>query len=462
MTGKTCETQGKTEAGDVITVVFGATSGCTVQRWKNGGCENLLQANIPWVTKVSGDDEAVYWPNPWIKDTLGLLRHMANPGDIIAAGMPGADLALLLNTGGAEMYVPPVQHYRSVPDCLQDRIEASGKLALYLRQNGANVASFQPPAQLLAESLRRPTVLGSVRAIVPFCDVLTAWLVKAFGGQNNLRHDPTMIQSQGLSQLAAMREFMVEQIPGFAVVQDKLTPWPMFDAGKIIQTPSGVMIVPVTQDSVPSRMVGFASAPNNVWTGTWVGTASMAGPDCQPSAESFAAGLAFEGVDASRAVISNCGGMAGTAYKALKGKLSYAEAAAAALPMLQGLKIPDPSAIRECGVIGSPDFAEKWHNLYRTRQEDLASFLKYIAGLCVQKLAATDKLFGRRRQRQVAVTGGWAENDAFNKALELLDCEVIIPPFADKATAAGLAAEALVRAGRAKDFAEALAILQGE
>ena len=101
--------------------------------------------------------------------------------------------------------------------------------------------------------------------------------------------------------------------------------------------------------------------------------------------------------------------------------------------------------------------AEDWLAEYSNdTTQALAELVGNLARTCVETLRKTDELFHRKHKKEVAVTGGWAKNRLFLQALEELGYQVVIPPFADLATAAGLAADALVRIGDAKNFKAAL------
>ncbi len=186
-------------------------------------------------------------------------------------------------------------------------------------------------------------------------------------------------------------------------------------------------------------------------------------PRVQPTGETFKAGVAFEGVGDSRTAITNIA-MLGKVWKQLfKAYLgqeaTYEQAAKEALICLKDnmerfdlSKLPEDSAEvvafmdEVCGKGASNSFK-------------LACFINSCAAACDQKLKATAEVLHLSRPTVVAIIGGWAENVAFRRALEMLGYKVQIPPLATLATHAGLAADALVRVGYAPSFAQALAMM---
>ncbi len=451
--------------GKVITVVFGATTGCSVDIFAGGKCTTVSREDIPWITVPDGDGgEAIYWPNRWVEGKLLLLSAWAEPGDIICVGMPGADLALVRGEPRFHnLEFEPVQHYRSVPAICQEVVESTNVAALYRRQNGALVASFQPPAQLLAEAKRRPAKLRAAKAIVPFCDVMTYWLTQTFNNEPILGHDRHMLQDQGLSNRRDMRRWLTKLVGGFAGLEEKLVPWKLFREREMIRTSSGVMIMPVSHDSVYSRLVGLAFCPKGIWTGTWVGSFQRPSHGFKPNDDCLKLGLAFEGYGHASAAITNCAGMAGAAYKWMKDQRNYSYQRAAELAC-ECLGIHSQEKLAPVfKSVNEPDFAKEWFlTRFGGQPNGLAALVEAVAYSCICTLEDADKMFGTRSDLEVAITGGWAENKAFLKAIDRLKYTPVIPPFASQATSAGLAAEALVRAKRAATFAEALSLLEGK
>jgi activator of 2-hydroxyglutaryl-CoA dehydratase len=81
-----------------------------------------------------------------------------------------------------------------------------------------------------------------------------------------------------------------------------------------------------------------------------------------------------------------------------------------------------------------------------------------IAVKCVSGLSNAAEVLGVGMPSEVAIVGGFAENKAILKALELHGITAVVPPFAGLATQAGAAAEALRRAEIASTTSEALAM----
>ena len=93
----------------IIVPVFGATSGIIVQTFSPSGIYTVLEKPIPWVDHQS----VIYWPTKWLTETLDKIKAMAEPGDIIASAMWGADLGLMIDDPD---YIPPILHYPALAD----------------------------------------------------------------------------------------------------------------------------------------------------------------------------------------------------------------------------------------------------------------------------------------------------------------------------------------------------------
>ncbi len=423
--------------------VFGATTGFTVTRFSPSGAREVHHADIPWIGDVSAGIE---WPRDWLRAQLDALVARSEPDDLLSLAMPGADLALLDADGHADAF--PLQHYRGVMD--GGFIERATALippeTLYRRTGGANVAAFQPYAQLLAVQDRYPGLLERAAAVVPLSDSLTALLC------GERAHDPVMLQDQGLTGEGRAVCQAITGLPGLA---DKLAPWRVFGETEAPHTSRGSVVMPVTHDSVPARMVGYSACPWVIWTGTWIGTACQVAA-MDPTPEAYRAGIAFEGYGASLSAITNVA-MLGRAYKAVVHHAGYTfpQAAARAGDHLEA-GLPDPF---EAGRLPADETAAL-HTLRERYGPDpdrlLAAVIGTTATACAEKIAATARVLGQPHPDEVAVIGGWARNEAFIGALRRFFTHVRLPAQAPAATAVGLAAEALVRVGDAPDITNAL------
>lgn len=435
----------------VITLVFGVSSGLTMMQFGENGPKELSKAKIPW---VAGAGDAIYWPMEWLGNYLNKAKsYDAQEEDVVAGAMWGADLVFC--SGREEKKgCFPAQHYRSVPEKYLAKVtEKINPVLLYLGTGGANVAFFQPYSQIMAETERRPDILQAAQEIVPLADMMTFMLV----GSDDFRpkHDQVMLQSQGLLNLKAKSAY--DKIFG-GNLAIKLAPWLLFESKEVIVDKLGRRIVPVTHDSVSARRVGFTKCPWVIWTGSWIGTATSLAdmPNVQPTFATYEAGIAFEGVGNSRAAITNIA-MLGSVYEILKDsppkKWSYEMAAATAKDFLHKVKtfslkeMPQDVAEAAQWVLEQNDNSHKYA---------LAAVVITAAQACYDKIAATAQVLGMPFPKEVAIIGGWAENEAFIAALKAKGFKVRIPPLAACATHAGLAADALVRVGDAKNFREAL------
>ncbi|MFA6215578.1 MAG: hypothetical protein WC768_03355 [Patescibacteria group bacterium] len=433
---------------NVVAAGFGATSDFTVRVYSPTGNQKVVEAKVPWQTGKGG---AIYWPLDWLQDMMKAVRSYAGRGDLIAGAMPGADL-VFLKSG----FPLKARHYPSTPEGVLAEITAKiPALELYMATGGANVDFYQPYCQLAAMFASRST-MWNTDTIVPLADWLTGVL---HNWRVGLRADQVMWQSQGLATLTS--EALYRKLFGKDLAA-KLFRSDFFRRCEVVRDrASGAIIVPVTHDSVPARMVGFSQCPWVIWSGTWLGIAFclLKHLGIKPTAQTFAAGIAFEGIGSSRAAITNIAQL-GRAYKWMIGFANWDYATAA----LQANTVID--CTRPYDLTGMPtDEAEAktWlRELYNKRspQAAIAGLLKSAALACHQKLEATAGVLRLAAPTEISVIGGWAQNSAFINALRKLGYKVHIPPFAAEATHAGLAADALVRVGDAKTFNEALAMLR--
>jgi hypothetical protein len=403
------------------------------------------QKEIPW----EGDTrEGIYWPREWLIEELRQVKASARKGDVIALAMPGADLYV----SSREADTPPrIQHYRGVMDggFIEKATSKVWPTDLYRRTNGANVAAFQPYAQLLAYEERQPGSVRNAPEIVPLND----WMTDRLTGRKG--HDPVMLQDQGLTFEGRA---VCEEIAGVDGLAGRIAPWPAFAEDEILETGGGVYVVPVTHDSVPARTAGYSAAPWVIWTGTWIGTACSVG-EVRASALAYESGVAFEGAGPSLSAITNVG-MLGRIYKVLiqRAGIDFTEAS------LRVQRLLDERELETVDVTALPADEDQAVQKLSDRigwDPDLllSTYIASTADACRHHIRATSEILGMEPPVDVAVIGGWARNTAFLCALEQHFGEVRVPEQAPYATAVGLAADALVRVRDASSMKEALEML---
>jgi sugar (pentulose or hexulose) kinase len=433
----------------ILLGVFGATTGFTLTEVSDDGGKMTRQAEIPWTGNAR---EGIYWPAAWLAEELDRVKADARPGDIIALAMPGADL-LVLSPEDAEGGLPanPIQHYRGVMDggFIERTLDILPAETIYAETGGANVAAFQPYAQLLAYEERNPGLLANAAAVVPLCD----WMTWRLSGERG--HDPVMLQDQGLTPRGKLICERVSGIPGLAA---KIAPWRTFGEKEAVRAKGGFLVAPVTHDSVPARMAGYSSCPWTVWTGTWIGTACQI-DSIRATEPALAGGIAFEGAGDSLSAITNVG-MLGRTYKALitAAEIDFERASAIAMARMSR-KVYESFDVSKL-PIDEEAALESLIDRYGPDLEDvLGAVISSIAVACREKISATARALSLPPPREVAVIGGWARNQAFIQALKRFYEGVRIPPQAASATTVGLAAEALLKAGESRTVKEALILL---
>lgn len=440
----------------VIVVICGVTSGLTAGCFQGGKYQSLLKANLPFAENENG---IKYWPMDWLNAVLQTVSSgYAISGDIVACATWGADYApIATDRIGRSLRVLPAQFYGSVPrEFLDQATKVIDPLEIYLGTGGANVKWFQMLSQLFCDLQHRGDLLRSDQVIgfVPMADIITSLLSGKQG------HDKTMLQSYGL--LGPGSREIYARLFGEEFAK-KIAPWEMFAEDGLLEGPGGIRICPTTHDSVPSRDIGFMLCDDNDWTGTWVGGAKKrkAYPNVQPSAASFTADIAFEGIGDSAAAITNID-MFGSLWEALKKKAGwpdYATAAAKALPLLEAMEVRETlsrnPAPKGEGILPYLEtaFGSDW-------ALQAAGLITIAAEACKKSFDDTAALFGTPPPTKVAFTGGWVNNPAFLAKMQMLGIELVIPPLAAEATHAGVAAKALIRAGEAANLQEALELLR--
>lgn len=442
--------------GKIFTAVLGMSSGLTVQQWSTKGVETVCQMTIPWM--VEGKN--IFWPNKWIEDAVEMVNSYAHSGDTIAWAMPGADLACVRKhrIESAFCLALPLLNYRSLVDgaVFQKISESVNPKEAYRKIGGANWAFFQPPSHIFCY-LKELQSDENVKVIT-----LADWITYLASGGNDksLKHDPNMLQSQGLYSWVAKGLYL--ELFG-EELSKRIAPFDLFEPDTYItRSDNQVRVIPCSHDSV-ARKIGFSVCRSGIWTGTWVGTDDLIGDkNIQPSGRTFDAGIAFEGLGNLRALITNIS-MAGAVYKAIVQKCgwrSYKEASIIAEKALHNhgdQVVFDIDELPADATMAAEFILKKSLN---NGAYALAYLLQSLAAACRKKKELVYRILRRKVPEKTAVFGGFAENIAFLQALENFGFEPIVPKFAANATHAGLAMEALIRTGQATNDQEALNMLQ--
>ena len=391
----------------------------------------------------------------WLREIIFKVKLLATPGTVIASAMWGADVVNFSNGAICD----DVLHYRSVPPKFANDMMAGTGIPKYewSRLMGHVQAEFYQPVFINAF---QKTYSGKSYCshIFPLAD----WITAELSGQQG--HDPVMFHNQGLgvptSKLVNCH-FCPNDLSDFSPM------WKIFSYDELLPVKNDAYIMPCSHDSTFARAVlASTGLPWGLWTGSWYGVfrAVKDGDKIVPSEKTYKAGLVFEAMpNNGLSAISNIG-MDGPKYKALKnikGKISYKEASQLALTKITqavGDKLVFPAELleKEAGI-----FAK---NALTLAKGDLALALATMANTITENsIKALDDAalaLGMQSPNGIAIVGGFAENTAILKALACHGLSNInIPPFAGMATQAGVAAEALRRAGIAPSIEEALKMI---
>ncbi|MCX6789694.1 MAG: hypothetical protein NTZ42_03760 [Candidatus Gribaldobacteria bacterium] len=444
--------------GNIFTAVLGMSSGLTVQRWNEKEVETVCQMTIPWI----GNDKDIFWPEQWLRSVVELVNSYAEQGDTIAWAMPGADLAFVERyrvsmSERAYRLILPILSYQSLADgvIFEEINKMVNPKKAYRQMAGANWAFFQPPSHIFY--YLKELQSGDFKVIS-----LADWIsYLAKGAKTEIPvHDSTMLQSMGAYDFDGSTSGLYTELFGEDTAE-KIFPFDVLGENAY-STIDDIKIIPCSHDSVFARRIGFSVCPSGIWTGTWVGTSDWIGEkNIKPSNKTFDAGIAFEGLGNLRALITNIS-MAGAIYKAIVQKLgwSYEQASKKAAEAVSHLgsqvvfdldELPTDTEAVEKLVAGKALNAGDY---------TLAYLLQSLAAACRRKKEAVYKILRRKVPEEVAVFGGFAENQAFLQALKNFGFEPIVPKFASNATHAGLAMDALIRTGQAANDQEALSMLR--
>ncbi|MCX6724306.1 MAG: hypothetical protein NT155_04025 [Candidatus Staskawiczbacteria bacterium] len=434
----------------ILVLVFGATTGATLHEFKvNSGYRPIWKKDIPW--QMAG--KVYFWPMDWLKQVLAEVREMATPGTIIAPAMWGADVVHMWG----DRIEGDVLHYRSVPEAFANQLMAETGIPKHewSRLMGNVNAEFYQ--MVFSGAFWRNYTQDQRRLeVVPLADWMTWWLSGYQG------HDPVMLCNQGAGAPTSKlvnRYFNENNLDEFAPV------WRVFGANELLPLQNGAFVMPCTHDSPIARLIlASTGLAWGLWTGSWYGVfrAISKGDKIVASEQTYKAGLVFEAMPGGGvSAISNIA-MDGPRYKALKnvnGEISYRDAADLALARIYRVAknqtiFPDEMMKLEPGAFATAAMAET----KGSPNMALAIMANTIAMSSKKGLEAAASALGLSNPESIAIVGGFAENAAILKALELNGINPIVPPFAGMATQAGLAARALCLSGTVKTVEEALAM----
>lgn len=430
----------------VLVLVFGATTGATLHEFKVGGGIKLIwNKEIPWQI----DGQNYLWPMDWLMNVLDEVKSMATPGTAIASAMWGADVVHMYNG----RIIDRVLHYRSIPSVFaEDLIRESGISRYEFSRLMGNVHPEFYQMVFSSRYWRQYVGCYDPVDVIPLAD----WITWGLSGQKG--HDQVMLHNQGVGVATSKlvnNYFDNSHLSQFAPV------WPKFSFGQLLEAGNGVYVVPCTHDSAFARtLLASTGLEWGLWTGSWYGICKIVNEQDRASEQTFRAGLVFEAMPKNAmSAISNIG-MHGPHYKALKnvcGSMSYECATGMALLKLE-------QVVSE-GRVFSPDLlAHKPDDFARLALEQgegdhslaLATMVNTIASNCQSGISNAVAVLGISIPNTVAIVGGFAENRAILKALQLHKTNVVVPPFAGLATQAGAAAHALCLSGMASNTGEAL------
>ncbi|MFA6963342.1 MAG: hypothetical protein WC227_01320 [Patescibacteria group bacterium] len=414
----------------VISIVLGATTGLSVVSYDKDGARILLEEKIPWII----DGPLWEWPIQWLADTLDqITKNIVEPGDIVVSGMWGADLLFCLRMGGTTY---PLPHYRSVTEAdLENALAKVGRTReeMYLLSGGAAAAFYQPLGILAATERLCPELLSvsDILGVVPFSGLIN-W--KLSGGIPG--HDETMRQSMGLHASTAASIYAGANFG--AIPGEMIGAGPILEDGAVMSGYKSSRVLATSHDSVLSRLVGLTECNWVFWTGSWLGTTVRIPDNVVPTSTTFKANINFEGLGPTRAAVTNTG-MFGPMYKELIGHfdLSYCEASESAAEVV---RLVEPLPLE---TILAPNLPAWVCTNFKDPSKGIAAYLRGVAVAMVHEADRVAETLQIPLICKVAITGGWAENAAFVKALEFSGLDVVVPRHASSSTHAGLAANGL-------------------
>ena len=436
------------KAEKVLVLVAGATTGVTLYEFIMGrGFRLLWNKDIPWII----EGQVYVWPMNWLKNVLSGIKAMATPGTIITSAMWGADV---VHMDDSDEIVGKVLHYRSVPsEFAEGLIKESGISNYEWSRLMGNVHPAFYQAVFSSCFWRQYVHCDRRLQVIPLAD----WITWQLSGQKG--HDRVMLHNQGLgvpTSKLVNEYFDTLHRSRFAPV------WSEFHSSQILEIGNNRYVVPCTHDSAFARMVlASTGLPWGLWTGSWYGVCKIMSNEINMIGErTFNAGLVIEAMpNNAMSAISNIG-MHGPLYKALKnvnGPISYNHATELALASLDEVIMKNIFFDKEFLSQESEVFA-RWA-LEKAGGHlciALAVMVNTIATSCKSGLSNAALALGMSIPRNVAIVGGFSENQAILEALKRYHIYTVVPPFAGLATHAGAAAHALCLAGMASTTKEAL------
>ncbi|MFA6422827.1 MAG: hypothetical protein WCW17_00040 [Patescibacteria group bacterium] len=432
-------------------IVAGASTGITITRYRSG-VATTQNLPIPWIPDSNGN---IFWPLEWLRQLMVSIRSEARAGDVIAGGTWGADAALAIDKptmDNVDWLLNPF-HYRCIgKEYLYQALTNTTAEHVFEMSGGAAVASYQMYCQLHAYRKFYGDELDKVVAIIPIADLITYWLSGHQG------HDKTILQSYGLLAYHGLQIYTQ-----FSKLASKILPWQAIETS-VMMADNDATVVPITHDSVRSRDFGFVFGDLVNWTGTWAGPAWRIPEFGAASAEMYRAGIAIEGIGPSRAAV--CNSAHTPYYKAVctqggfvdNGQILFDQAAKAACREMRNInKIIDVSS---CPNLPNEDLAIDLIGICNGNAALALATLIQSTAIAFDKVVTNmATLLGQNKPKQVVITGGWGNNKAYQRAVNLLGYEVIIPPNPEDATTLGVAMDALRRTGHALANLEALELL---
>ena len=430
-----------------MVVVFGATTGATAFLLAPEGASLLFHEAIPWTRERPF---LLYWPMDWLKSLVQRVKADAGPEGIVAVCGFGAGIAAV---NEANPWDSKIVHYACVPGegkFYELVLERAGltKAEVYLGTGGANSSWYMPSSLIALLRENDPRALAGGGPIVPWQDFVRMMLGAGEG------HDVICHHDFGFS-LEGRR--ICAQLAGDPSLESRLVPWPT--GMSLNQASDGVIVGECTHDTpvVVMTLADGKIAVAVLSSGTWKIVGMLV--DVAPTLEMFEAGIAFEGPYGRTYAGSNiCA--AGPAWKALKGGLSFDEAAALARQ----------TASRHGDVIVNvpempmePAEAIAWLERVTGSSEQ---------GVLLSSLAASSAYWTAERLRRITELtgvpagkliggGGWMLNEYFVSALTTSVEPTPVEAFSypTETTAWALAARQLVACGDASTLEEALAML---
>ncbi len=427
----------------IVTVNCGMSNGgeARVNLWTNEGSRPIGTFALPILTKARNQrwydvlELQKFWtaPRPELdgKALISLLEGKAGFG----LSYWGADV-IALSAGNEPLAAINYETAEADKDT-RKYIEGIDPAWWHRNLGGAAQAAYQPLGQLhfLRKALSKQT-WASIAKVVPVSDYLF-FLLMGVGW-----HDCRMLQSQGL--LAKESRLLVRassELPGTYTV----CPWINADCTTGARHPADAFVIPFSHDSVDARKIGFSATPLVVWTGTWLGVASVS--NIGPCEQTRIGGLSFEGIDPP--TLQKNTGKFGPVYDYLRKRagLTHEQVGSLAIGDVGSMLPLDAGKFSGLSAEDAANYViGELRGMATTPTNGLITVLHAAAKAVVEDLHRITDLT-RKPMEKVAIVGGWSQNLHFRNLLgKIGGFEVVIPPHATNATDAGTATEVLTRA----------------